>query len=161
MKHKITVIAALDYNGLIGINNKLPWGYIQEDMEHFRKTTEGTICVCGKNTAKGLPSYLPNRELLVLTSDGIDGKLDLKALLEEISSKKPVMIIGGSNVYKQAFETDLVDEVILTVIKSEYEGDTYFPNWNKGDYQVDEIKYFEATFVRPALEITWYTRVNY
>lgn len=159
--NKVTVIAAHDNNGLIGCSGDLPWGYIKDDMEHFRIATQGTVCICGSNTAKTLPSYLPGRQLVVISSKGSEGRINLKNYIEDIRKRYPVMIIGGSEIYKQAFLTDLVDEVILTHIDCNLVGDTYFPIWNKEDYELYDTKDFGFTYDRPNMQVKYYKRVNY
>ena len=70
-------------------------------------------------------------------------------------------MIGGSKLYRQALDQNLVDEMILTEIHHDFEGDASFPDW-------DDMRFIEVgRTVNPAsAERTWgfdfvkYARVN-
>jgi len=66
----MNLIAAVDKNWAIGLNNKLLVS-IPEDMKFFRKTTTGKVVVMGRKTLESFPNGLPlkNRVNIVLTSD--------------------------------------------------------------------------------------------
>ena len=68
MKPKISIIAAMDRNRVIGKDNKLPWS-MPEDMERFKKITEGKAVIMGRKTFESIGRPLPNRHNIILTSD--------------------------------------------------------------------------------------------
>ena len=43
-------------------------------------------------------------------------------------------IIGGVEIYKQAMELGIVDEMIITHVHKTYECDTFFPHFNLDDW---------------------------
>ena len=77
--------------------------------------------------------------------------------LEAIKLEQPskLFIIGGGVVYRQAME--LADEMIITLVHKEYEGDTFFP-----EYRSDIGLIWEETSridVSEDLSFIHYTRV--
>ncbi|MEZ5472553.1 MAG: dihydrofolate reductase [Marinicella sp.] len=122
----LTLIAAMDKNGLIGKNNQLPW-HLPVDLKFFKKQTLGKKVLMGRKTCESLPFPLPNRENIVLsrnldfTKKGftIINKLDGELLQQEI------MVIGGSTIYELLMPQ--ASAMILTRIDYEFDGDTYFP----------------------------------
>lgn len=151
---KKIIIAAMDENRVIGKNGEMPWHY-PEDMKHFRKKTKGYPVIMGSTTYKSLPeNYRPleDRKNIVLTRSG----LELKEEFTEVSSleeawseaektgKDKVFIAGGGSVYSQTI--DKADKMVLTIVKQSYEGDTYFPDWNRNNWietKKDERKELE------------------
>ena len=130
---KIIVIAAHDPNLVIGNNGALPW-YFSEDLKHFKKTTSGFPILMGRGVFEELGSKpLPNRQNIVLSTtrnyDNVACYTSLEQAIEAIRLEEPakLFIIGGGVVYRQAME--LADEMIITQVYNEYEGDTYFPEY--------------------------------
>jgi len=131
------IVAAVSENGVIGRDGDIPWHY-PEDMEHFRELTVGQPVVMGRKTFQSLPDNyrpLPDRHNIVLTRSGFEheGVETAESLEEayEIAGKysDTVFIIGGSTVYEQAM--DDADRMELTRIHKEYEGDSYFPEFDR------------------------------
>ena len=124
MKVEFELIVALNQDGVIGINNKIPW-YIPEDLQRFKKMTEGNIVIMGRKTYESLPINqrpLKNRLNIVLsrqkniydfehdnliftTMDNIYDIIKENIFIEEGDDddkkiKKKVFIIGGNEIYK-------------------------------------------------------------
>lgn len=132
------LIVAMDNLKGIGLNNKLPWPIVKEDMEMFKKLTIGdgkNAVIMGKNTYLSLPNILKERDNLVLSKKLEDpGKnnvyifSDISSLLEFCKNKyREVWIIGGAEIYKQFLDLNLVDKIYLTKIDSNYKCDCFFP----------------------------------
>ena len=51
-------------------------------------------------------------------------------LATKSNPQKEVFIIGGGLVYKESLEMGIVDRIIATKVKGNYEGDVYFPELN-------------------------------
>ncbi len=131
---KIFIIAAMDRNGLIGKGDSLPWK-ISEDLKRFKKLTTGKTLIMGSRTYDGLPSLLPGRKILVLDKKKRENCLSacsIKEALDILKNEKEVFIAGGASVYKQFIP--LADRMYLTKIDEEFEGDVYFPNYNKQNW---------------------------
>lgn len=146
MKNLI-IIASVGQNNEIGINNNLIWK-IKEDMKFFKETTIGHQIVMGRNTFESLPSLLPNRKHLVITSSNIDlpKEVEIFKNIEEfidysLSTNDNIFIIGGSTIYKQLI--NLSDKMILTEIQdTKLNADTYFPNINYSEWHQEIINTF-------------------
>lgn len=123
---KLSLIVAMDKNGLIGKDNSLPWS-LPEDLKYFRKTTTGHSIVMGRKTFESLGRPLPNRTNIVLTRDHnfqAEGCLvvtDIQEVLQ-ICENEEVFIIGGKQVYELFFP--YVDKLYITKIEEEFTGDT-------------------------------------
>lgn len=132
MTKKIIAIWAQDTKGIIGKSNKLPW-YLPKDLNHFKETTLNQVILMGRVTYEGLNKrLLPNRETLILTNQSdyqVDGATVVTSVEEALNwyknQDKTLYIVGGSQVYK-LFEPH-VDELVVTQVQAEVEGDTYFP----------------------------------
>ncbi len=138
----IAFIVAMDENGLIGRDNALPWHY-KEDLKFFKEKTLNHTVIMGRKTFDSifdkLKTPLPKRKNVVLTSQNIeiDGATvihDLKAYLNTLEENQLHFIIGGKSLYEQAF--DFVDVLYITKIHKTYEGDTYFPEYDKNQFKL-------------------------
>lgn len=125
----ITIVVARDMFGLIGKDNKLPW-HCKEDLQRFKSITMGKRIVMGRKTFESLPKMLPNRKHVVLTRnkdfshEGVEVFHSVDDLLA--SYQEDLYIIGGAEIYNQFI--DKYDVIEMTVIKGDYDGDTYFPD---------------------------------
>ena len=63
---KISLLAALGRNRVIGFENRLPW-HLPDDMKHFRETTTGHSIVMGRRTFESVGRPLPDRNNIVLS----------------------------------------------------------------------------------------------
>ncbi len=140
-KKIISIIVAMDRNGLIGNGSKLPWK-IPEDLKHFKEKTMGKFVLIGKKTYKFLPGKLPGRKIIVLSKekDSSLEEVDVANSIEEALSLSSgeVMVAGGRSVYNQFLK--IADRIYLTIIDKEFEGDVYFPEFNINDWRVVEEK---------------------
>lgn len=132
MTKKLIAIWAQDKNSIIGRNNKLPW-HLPKDLKHFKETTLNQAILMGRVTFEGMNKrLLPNREILILTTqsdyqvDGATVVTSVEGVLNWYKNQdKTIYIAGGSQVYK-LFEP-YVDELFVTQVQAEVDGDTYFP----------------------------------
>ncbi|HYE22034.1 MAG TPA: dihydrofolate reductase [Verrucomicrobiae bacterium] len=134
-KPKIILIAAVAKNGVIGNRNSLPW-YIPEDLRRFKKLTDGKTVLMGRKTFDSIINRigkpLPNRKNIVVTSKHDHGLPDDVTVIHHLhhalhhSNEPEIYVIGGGEVYKQAF--DSAHKLHLTHIHDEVEGDVTFPN---------------------------------
>ena len=145
---KVVAIAAVGKNGVIGKGNSLPWN-IPEDMKFFRDSTRDQIVVMGRKTYQALGKALPKRENAVITRD-LNFKLNdarvFHALPDVLSyyrtyrelSEKTVFIIGGAEIYSLALP--FLDEIWLTEIDADFEGDVFFPHYKNGKFESTAFK---------------------
>lgn len=136
------IIAAVSENDVIGKDGDIPWHY-SEDLKHFKEKTMGHPVVMGSGTYRSLPGDfkpLPGRKNIVLTRSGIevDESVAVTNSLDEAwknaeEHDDKVFIIGGATIYEQTL--DEADKLVLTRIHEEYDGDTFFPEWNKSNWE--------------------------
>ncbi len=139
----VALVAAVARNGAIGRANDLLWRDAQ-DLAHFRALTLGSPVLMGRRTWDSLPARwrpLPGRRNLVLTrnpqwrADGAEAAASLPAALARLAGVPRVFVIGGAQLY--ALALPLADELHLTEIDADFEGDTHFPPWPRAEF--DEI----------------------
>lgn len=129
----VTLIAAVAQNGTIGDRNTLLW-HITEDMQFFRRTTQGHPVIMGRKTYESLGRPLPKRVNVVISRQeiAIEGCTVVHSLEEAIAlfpAEEEVFIIGGGQIYGQALP--IADRIYLTIVEHDYEGDTKFPEWDR------------------------------
>jgi len=140
---KTIIIAAVSRNGVIGRNSAIPWRY-PADMKHFRRQTAGHPVLMGCRTFESLSRRpLPDRTNIVLTHrpdyavpEGVVVCRTLeeaRAHCEKIKAEK-MFILGGAEIYRLALSE--TDEMVITHVPAEVEGDTFFPEWNPEEWQV-------------------------
>ena len=123
----INMIVASSENGVIGKDNTLPWK-IPEDLKRFKKLTSGNTIVMGRKTFESIGRPLPNRRNIVLTKNRawkVKGVEVIHDTRDVFDIEEDVFIIGGEKVY-EAF-LPWADNLYLTLVKGDYEGDAFFP----------------------------------
>lgn len=124
---KLIIVAALSRNRVIGKDGKIPWR-IPEDLARFKRLTSGHTVLMGRKTYDSLERPLPNRLNIVITSKTINGIRTYPSLdfaLQALKNEQQVFVIGGGQLYTQTLK--LADELHLTLIDRDVEGDTFFP----------------------------------
>ena len=161
----ISLVAAVDSKNGIGLNGKMPWGYINEDMEFFRGLTTGSTVIMGRVTFESLGNKpLPNRKNIVISStanvayyfkyDNLFYESSLENALLRLLSENQIFIIGGESIYKKAI--DYADRIFLTHIDKDYHCDRFFPNVDENIFRKEELKNFEYNSID--VKICQYTR---
>ena len=151
---KISLIAAMDKNRVIGYRNQMPW-HLPADFKHFKETTMGKPIIMGRNTWESLAKPLPGRTNIVVTRQKdfqAYGALIVSSLEQALHLQDEVFVIGGAQLYEQALP--LAHTLYLTFIDHDFTGDTYFPAWNKAEWRViheekhppDEKNIYHYTF---------------
>ncbi len=146
---KITLIAAVAENRVIGRDGGLPWR-LPEDLRRFKQRTQGHVVIMGRRTFESLAAPLPNRPAIVVSrSRDLDtGEATLANSLDEAldiargRGEDEVFILGGSEIYAMALP--LADRLVLTVVHAEIEGDTYFPEFDLAAWTITEDQRHEV-----------------
>lgn len=136
----IAAIVATAKNGVIGYNGQIPW-YLPADLKYFKKCTLGHAIIMGRGTFTSIGRPLPKRTNIIITRNMFftaTGSVVTHSLEEAIEAareqgEEKVFIIGGGEIYRQS--ADLWDEVYLTTIDLEVEGDTFFPELPKDQWE--------------------------
>jgi dihydrofolate reductase len=147
---KLTLIAAVSENNVIGFQDKVPWR-IKEDMIRFKELTIGHPVVMGRRTYLSLPEKfrpLPDRKNIILskTLEPFDGVCVAGKLCDAIrlTEQQESYVIGGGQIY-QLF-LPFVNKMELTKVHSIFEGDTFFPDvsWKEWNLVNEEKKVNDA-----------------
>ena len=133
----VSLIAAVARNGGIGRANALLL-HLPEDLAHFKRTTLGAPVVMGRRTWDSIGRALPGRRNVVITHNrdwhaaGAEAVASLDEALALLAREPRVFVIGGASIYAEALPR--ADELVLTEIDAELDADTFFPEWNRGDF---------------------------
>ena len=139
----ISLIVALSSNRVIGINNQLPWK-LSHDLAWFKKQTMDKTIIMGRKTWESLPFRpLPGRKHIIISrnpeykiqdhkaniieSVHLTGSIEDALTFANENEEQEVMFIGGAMIYEQALP--LCHKLYLTMIKQEFEGDAFFPDY--------------------------------
>ncbi len=136
-KQTICIVAAMSgKRRVIGKDNGLPWmGKVTGELKHFRTTTTGGTVLMGRNTYESIGRPLSKRNNIVVSrtmeeTDGIDVCRSIDSAIEKAQSYAvPIFIIGGARIYEQTI--GIADRMVLSYIKEEYGGDTFFPEFDE------------------------------
>jgi dihydrofolate reductase len=130
---RVSLIAAVAENGVIGNANALPWR-LPADLKRFRRLTVGHPIIMGRRSYESIGRPLPDRINIVVTrrATPISGCLVAHSLADAYSlagNATEIFIIGGADVYAQTMEH--AGRMYLTEVHANVSGDTYFPNFDR------------------------------
>ncbi|MGY3947327.1 diacylglycerol kinase [Aeromonas allosaccharophila] len=137
---KISMIAAMAHDRVIGKDNQMPW-YLPADLAHFKRVTLGKPVLMGRKTFESIGRPLPGRRNLVISrnpgyqAEGIEVVGSVEAALAQLagSAVEELMVIGGGHLYAEMLPS--ADCLYLTQINLAVEGDTRFPAFDDGQWQ--------------------------
>jgi dihydrofolate reductase len=127
---KLSVIVAIAKEGVIGVDNTLPW-HLPEDLKRFRALTMGHHIIMGRKTYDSLGRLLPGRTMVIVTRNRdyqIEGALIANSLEQAIAlchNDDEVFLIGGAELYQAGL--GLADKLYITEIDLAVVGDAHFP----------------------------------
>ena len=134
----VSIIAAMDRHRVIGLHNQMPW-HLPADLKHFKNTTLGKPIVMGRKTYESIGRALPGRRNLVV-SHNVNLQIpdcevvhSLEEVLQLLKNEEEIFIIGGANLFMQALP--ITQRLYFTLINNNFVGDTYFPEWQKNNWQ--------------------------
>lgn len=145
------IIASVSLNGVIGRDGKIPWNS-KSDLKHFRETTLNYPVIMGRLTFESIGGVLDRRINIVL-SRNIDSPLSsipgiilctsLDNAYEFCRMKKydKIFIIGGAQIFSQTI--DKVNELLISRINLNLEGDAEFPEIKQKIWELDFSKKFD------------------
>ena len=146
---KIKHIVGVDRNLCIGNGPKLLF-HISEDLKHFKRTTLGEAIIMGRKTFESFarpgkePRALPKRHNIVITRDKnyiAEGCTVVHSIEEalEAADTDIVFFIGGGEIYEQTIH--ICEELIISHIDAEGEGDIFYPNPEEHGFKVSKEKF--------------------
>jgi len=145
----ISIIAAMDRNRGIGVDNKLPWR-LSIDLKRFRELTMGHHIIVGRKTFESIGKPLPGRRMIVVTRDlnYKDEGCDVAHSVEDAINlarercENEVFICGGGEIYAQTI--GVADRIYLTLVDAEVAADTFFTEFDQREWSEQESSYQPA-----------------
>ena len=136
----IKIIVAVSNNNVIGKDNKLLWKQ-SHDLKRFKELTLNKKVIMGRKTYESIGKPLPNRENYILSrsKSDIKGCKILNSIDDVMKIEGEIFIIGGGEIYKKFI--NLADEILLTKVDCEVEGDTFF-NFDENKFQLKSEEVF-------------------
>lgn len=138
---KLSLIVAYGKNRVIGKDNKLLWN-LSNDLKLVKRLTTNNAIIMGRKTYESLGRPLPNRVNIVVTKSKVnypEGVIVARSK-EEVLGMLPTLdieyayVFGGESIYKLFLES--VEEMRITDVIYDGEGDTYFPEINMEDWVI-------------------------
>lgn len=155
----VALIVGLSDNYCIGNNNQLPWRQ-SADLQRFKRLTMGKPVIMGRKTYESIGKPLPGRANIIVTrnqdyqAEGCIIEHSLEQAVEDHLHLPEFFIIGGEQIFKEALP--LADRMYLTWIRTQIEGDAFFPKWStrdwreveREDHEADEKNDYDYSFVK-------------
>ncbi len=145
----ISLVVAAAENNAIGKNNQLLW-HLPNDLKFFKNTTWAGVVIMGRKTFESVNKPLPGRLNIVITSnpnwqfETVKTAKSLEQAIEIAMAEnfKEIFVIGGGEIYKQSMH--LANTIYLTRVHTSIDADTFFPDFNKNDWQLVSRTDFSA-----------------
>ena len=147
------VVVAADREWDIGKSNGLPWPKLKGDLAHFKRVTseasEGrrNAVIMGRKTwesAEVAGRALPRRLNVVITRRGLtppDGVVvvgSLDAALDAAGEAETTFVVGGAEIFREAFAHPQLRFVYLTRVDGVFGCDTQIPDLDALGFQRTE-----------------------
>jgi len=157
---QLSIIVAVAHDGVIGVNNTLPW-HLPEDLKRFRALTMGHHIIMGRKTYDSLGRLLPGRTTVIVTRNEnykVEGALvahSLEAAIALCEDDEEVFLIGGAELYQAGLK--LAHKLYITEIELDVAGDAFFSKLVSTEWQETEreahtsekgLKFSYVTYLR-------------
>jgi len=157
----IALIVAFSKNRVIGNKGIIPWK-IKGEQKRFKELTTGNVVVMGRRSYEEIGKPLPNRTTIVISNTKTYSDVNCMTATSlnealKMAEGKNVYIAGGVQLYKESIQ--LVDKMYITLIDENVEGDTFFPQFNEGDFNIQVDERFEGEI--PYTYMTYSRRIDY
>lgn len=145
----ISLIAAVDEHGGIGLRGTMPW-HLSDDLKHFRALTLGHHVLMGRKTYATVAGRLPGRKLLVLSHNlafRADDALVLPSFEAALAGaqaagEEELFVIGGAQIFALALPQ--AQRFYLTRVKTVADCDVFFPEFDMGQWKLHRQQDFAA-----------------
>jgi dihydrofolate reductase len=135
----ISFLVAMDEKRGIGKAGHLPWR-LSADLKRFRELTMGHHIIVGRKTFESIGKPLPGRQMIVVTrkeSIAFEGCFVAHSVEDAISlarerGESELFICGGAEIYAQSL--GVADRMYLTLVHTDCDADTFFPEWDRGEW---------------------------
>jgi len=157
---KISIVAAVANNHVIGADNKLLW-HLPADLMYFKNLTMGHTMIMGRKTFESIGKPLPGRRTIVVSrkpdfdAQGCEVAHSIKGALKLAKKDKEIFVVGGAEIYQQTINLPQTHKLYITRVFAQFEGDAFFPDvdpqqWRlaeRGDHKADEKNPYNYTYL--------------
>lgn len=147
---RLSIIAALSTNNVIGRDNGLPW-HISTDLKRLKTLTMGHHFIMGRKTFDSIGRPLPGRTIIAITRQKdyappgivVVHTLEDAIRIAEEAGDHEAFIGGGAEIFEQSIHR--ADRMYLTRVHADVEGDTYFPDFDDvSEWHLTDAEHFDA-----------------
>jgi dihydrofolate reductase len=137
-----SLVVAMARNRVIGRDNRLPWR-LPADLAYFKRVTLGHPVVMGRRTFESIGKPLPGRLNVVVSRNpefralGCTVVASLDEAWRAAAGAPEVAVIGGTSLFAEALP--IADRIHLTEVLADVPGDTYFPDFDRGEWNEQEV----------------------
>jgi len=138
-----SLVVAMARNRVIGRDNQLPWR-LPADLAYFKRVTMGHPIIMGRRTYESIGRPLPGRLNIVVSRNpqfSAPGCTVVPSLAEAwraAGDAEEVCVIGGTSIFAEALPA--ADRIHLTEVEAEVPGDTWFPEFDRGEWTEREVE---------------------
>ncbi len=149
------IISAMSYDRVIGLGAGMPWN-VPEEYQQFLRFVEGQTVIMGRRSYEIFGDDLTSAHHIVVSRSvaAVPGAVVCAGIEEAVETArsfgKTVFSAGGGSIYAQTIP--LADTMYLSYIKGDFEGDTYFPDFDEAAWEVAQRE------DHPAFEFIVYKR---
>lgn len=140
---RISLIAAVAQNGVIGRHNDLPW-VIKDDLRFFMQKTKGHAVITGRKNFEAMGKPLKDRENYVVTrrAGSFFGAHTMHTVEDalraaEATGEPEAFVIGGAEIF--AIALPYAHTFYRTRVLANVPGDVVFPPYDEGEWDVMEL----------------------
>ena len=154
---RISLIAAMARNRVIGKDNQMPW-HLPADLKYFKSVTTGKPVVMGRKTFQSIGRPLPHRRNIVISRDESFAPLGCEVVgtpqeaMKLVGEVEEAMIIGGGQIYQ--YFMPLATDLYITLVDAAPDGDAFFPEWpeefkvvHSQKHQRDGVNQYDCEFL--------------
>ncbi len=140
---ELVAVAAVADNLVIGNDGEIPWESLPEDRAQYRSLVADSPVVLGRRTFDMMLDDLPGRLQIVLSRTEREytvetayhaGSVEDAIAIGESFGVETAYVIGGGGVY--AVFQPYLDRMVLSRVPGEYDGDTFYPEWDPAEWTV-------------------------
>jgi len=165
---KVSLIAALDQNRLLGAGGGIPW-HLPRDQRHFREFSAGKALLLGRKTFEEMAGWFTTQRPLVLSRDRRFSPPDpppgfcrVASVEEALETARglgvgELVVCGGAQIYRLALP--FADELVLTEVHAAFHGDAFFPEFSLEEWvEVARARFEPDALNAHAMSIARYRR---
>jgi dihydrofolate reductase len=142
---ELVSVAAVAENGVIGVDGGLPWPSIPADRRQYRTCVAAAPVILGRRTFESMRGDLPGTARIVLSRTAREASLDSVQYVAGVDDAVRAVdtlgaarayVLGGAATY-DAFQP-VVTRMRLSRIPGTYDGDAFFPDWDRDAWTLQE-----------------------